>query len=383
MARVVVSSYLVRFPLGGYFSWVLHWLIGFQRLGHEVYYVEKSGWQDSCYHPWRDVASEDCTYGTATLNMALARYGLERNWCFLDGQGRYHGLSREQVAVLFRSADLYLDMGMHEWLEEATLANLRVVVDGEPAYTQMQWEEGLTEGKTLPAYDHYFTVGRNIGTDCTTAPTAGKHWRPIFDPINVDLIPFRPPRADAPFTTVMSWQAHEPIQYGGKTYGQKDVEFEKFFDLPGRIKAPLEIAVGGAGRDNVPARRLRQAGWRVRNSLTVSRTYELFMNYIQNSKGEFSVCKNVFVATNSGFFSERSAAYLASGRPVVMQDTGFSAHLPCGQGLFAVHTVDEAAAAIEEINRDNQRQSRWARELAFEYLDTAKVLGGLLADLGL
>jgi len=382
MARIVVSSYLVRFPLGGYFSWVLHWLIGFQRLGHEVYYVEKSGWPDSCYNPWENVSSEECAYGTATLNHALARYGLEGNWSFVDGQGRYHGLSREQVDALFRSADLYLDMGMHEWLEEATLAKLRVVVDGEPAYTQIQWAEGLAEGETLPDYDYYFTVGRNIGTAATTAPTAGKQWRPIFDPVNVALMPFRPVKAKAPFTTVMSWQAHDEIEFGGKTYGQKDVEFEKFFDLPGRTKVPLEIAVGGAGRDNVPTHRLRQAGWCVRSSLTVSRTYEVFMKYIQNSKGEFSVCKNVFVATNSGFFSERSAAYLACGRPVVMQETGFSAHLPCGQGLFAVRTVDEAAAAIEEINRDCQRQSQWARELAFAHLDTAKVLGGFLVELG-
>jgi hypothetical protein len=178
----------------------------------------------------------------------------------------------------------------------------------------------------------------------------------------------------------MSWQAHEPIEFAGTTYGQKDVEFVKFMDLPRRTLAPVEIAVAGK---HVPVEQLAGSGWRLRNAHAVTLSFDSWKNYIQASKGEFSVCKNVFVATNSGWFSDRSAVYLASGRPVVMQDTGFSTHLPCGRGLFAVHTVEEAAAAIDEINSDYEQHAKWARVIASEYLDTPKVLRRFLRELGL
>ena len=161
--------------------------------------------------------------------------------------------------------------------------------------------------------------------------------------------------------------------------GQKDIEFEKFLDLPSFVETPLEIAVSG----DVPQERVRRAGWRVRGSIGLTLSFESFVDYLRASHGEFSVCKHVFVATNSGFFSERSAAYLACGRPVVMQDTGFSAHLPCGRGLFAVRNVQEAATAIREIQGDYDRHSRWAREIASEHLEATRVLADFLEDTGI
>jgi hypothetical protein len=177
----------------------------------------------------------------------------------------------------------------------------------------------------------------------------------------------------------MSWQAHKPLHYQGTEYRQKDVEFEKFLHLPDFVEAPLEIAVSG----DVPRERVLEAGWRVRGSIGLTLSFESFVEYVRASRGEFSVCKNVFVATNSGFFSERSAAYLACGRPVVVQDTGFSAHLPCGRGLFAVRNVQEAATAIREIQGNYERHSRWAREVAREHLEATRVLAGFLKDIGI
>lgn len=380
MARIVLGCYVIRFPLGGYLSWVLQCLLGYQRLGHDVYFVEKSGWANACYDPVKDVMSDDCTYGIKTVDSLLKRFDLQGRWCFVDAVGRYHGLSRERIEAIFRSADLFIDMGSHgSWSAEAKETGLRVLIDGEPGATQIKMEKQSQAGAVMPDYDYYYTVGQNIGTGNTTAPTAGKEWHSVFYPVVLDLFQPRPAAPDAPFTTVMSWQAHKPIEYKGKTYHQKDVEFIKFLGLPGRTSAPLEIAVAGA---NLPRQRLMDAGWRIQDAHEVSMSLDSFWVYIENSRGEFSVCKNVFVATNSGWFGDRAAVYLASGRPVVMQETGFSAHLPCGEGLFAVHTVDQAAAAIDEINSSYERHSSAAREIAHEYLGGQRVLGRFLEELG-
>jgi len=378
MARIIVGSYVVRFPLGGYLSWVLQWLVGFEQMGHDVYFVEKSAWPNSCYDPSTDVMSDDCSYGIATVNSLLARFGLQDRWCFADAAKNYYGLSRERVEEIFKSADLFVDMGTHgAWLGEAKETGIRVLVDGDPGYTQMR---ALAEDEDLGEYDYYYSVGRNVGTELSTVPTLGKQWRPMFDPVVVGLFLYQHIDANAPFSTVMAWQSYKPVEFNGTTYGLKDVEFVKFMDLPSRTSVPLAIAVGG---DSVPTELLEGAGWRLVNPLKVTESFDAFREFIAASMGEFSVCKNFYVATNSGFFSERSAAYLASGRPVVMQDTGFSAHLPCGQGLFAVHTVDEAAAAINEIHADYERHSKWARDIAIEYLDTSKILSRFVGELGI
>jgi hypothetical protein len=381
MARIVVGSYVVQFPLGGYLSWVGQWLGGFQRLGHDVWFVEKSRGPRSCYDADRNLMTDDCAYGTGLLGEFLSLFGLERHWCYVDWAKSYHGAARTEIEEVFRSADLFVDMGTHgAWSEETVSAGLRVFVDGEPGYRQMKIENRMAAGKSFPEYDRYYTVGMNIGTPATTAPAAGRQWRHVFDPVVASLYDPVLPAPDAAFTTVMSWQAHSLIEFQGATYGQKDMEFAKFMDLPGRTKVPCELAVAGSG---TPVAQLEACGWRVRDSHRVTKTFDSWRDYIRNSRGEFSVAKNVFVATNSGFFSDRSAAYLASGRPVVMQETGFSAHLPCGSGLFAVRNVEEAAAAIAEIEGDYERHSRGAREVALEHLEASRVLRRFLEELGL
>lgn len=380
MARIVVGAFLIQFPLGGYLSWTLQWLVGLQRLGHDIYLAERSGWPNSCYDASKSVMTDDCSYGTGVVNDLLARFALQDRWCYVDVQGYYHGLSRDRVEAVFQSADLFIDLGTPgAWNEEAGGAALKVLIDGRPGRSQMRMELRAAADAVEPRYDYYYTVGRNIGTASSTAPTAGKQWRPIFYPVILDLAPASPVSPDAPFTTVMAW-AHEPFVFHGQTYGAKDIEFAKFIGLPKLTRVPLELAVSGP---DVPRQELTELGWLVRGSLEVSLTYDSFWEYVRNSRGEFGVCKNVYVVTNSGWFGDREAVYLACGRPVVMQETGFSQHLPCGEGLFAVRTVEEAAAAIDEIDRDYARHSARAREIAGEYLDAPKVLGRLLADLGI
>jgi hypothetical protein len=382
MARVIIGSYLVRLPIGGYMSWMLQWLLGFKRLGHEVYFVEKSGWSRSCLDPVTWTASDDCTQGLSRIQSFFSRFGLQDQWCFVDADGKYHGMSRNQIEAVFRTADVFIDhMRGCEWRTEASGAKVRVMVDGEPAYTQMQMEKNRKgDPGRMDEYDYFFTVGLNVGTHACMVPTAGRQWHPIVDPVVPDLFPVTVAGKTAAFTTVMSWQAHDPIEFEGIEYGQKDTEFPKFMDLPSQTKASLELAI--AGRD-VPVGDLEKKGWRLRNAPEVTISFDAWCDYIRRSRGEFSVAKNVFVATNSGFFSDRSAVYLACGRPVVMQETGFSDHLPCGRGLFAVRDVQEAASAIHEIEGNYEKHSKWARELACEYLSTDKVLTRLLSEIGL
>ena len=386
MARIVVNTYMVRYPLGGNLSWALQWVIGLERLGHDVYIVEKGDYPNACFDLPRGLMTDDCTYGVATVRALLTRFGLQDSWCYVDANGGYHGLSRQRVEALVSSADLFLDMGAHglgmegTWLHEAANAGLRVLVATEPGLTQMRMELKLADGEALPQYDVYYTTGLNVGTAASPAPTAGRHWRTIVDPVVVDLFACHPRPPRAAFSTVMNWQSMPPVVFDGVRYGQKDLELPKFIDLPRRTRVPLELAIAGK---NAPIEQLRAAGWRIRHALQVTASVDGYLAYIASSQGEFGVCKHACVATNTGWFSERSAAYLASGRPVVMQDTGFSRHLPCGRGLFAVRTVEEAAAAIDEIDADWERHARWGRDLAREYLDARTVLGNMLQELAL
>jgi hypothetical protein len=381
MARIILGSYMVRYPLGGMMSWVLQYLAGFGRLGHDVYFVEKSGYRNSCYDVDRDVMTDDCSYGAAVVSELLGRFGLGDRWCYVDADGRYHGLSRGRIQSVFDSAELFVDMGTHgAWLDEAGRTGLRVLIDGEPGFTQMKMENRLAAGEPLPEYDFYYTTGRSIGTDRSVAPTAGRGWRPIFHPVDVDVFRCVPAREDAPFTTVMNWQSYEPVRYRGDVYGHKDVEFAKFVDLPALTGEPLEIAVSGR---KVPARELTGAGWRIRDAHEVTRSFDAFAEYVRASKGEFSVCKSGYVRHRTAWFSDRGAAYLASGRPVIQQDTGFGAHLPCGLGLFAAGTPEEAAEAIGVVSGDYPRHAAAARQIAEDYLDARKVLADFLQDLGL
>jgi hypothetical protein len=381
MARIVVGGYMVRYPLGGALSWPLQWLVGFRQLGHDVHMVEKAVYQRSCFDPGRNVMTDDCAFGVAAVRRLFERFGLEDKFCFVDGDGVYHGRPRGAIEQVFADAELFLDLGTHgAWLPEAAASGLRVIVDGEPGFRQIKWQQALDAGEALPQYDFYYTNGLNIATGQAEVPQLGIEWRHVPNPIVLDLVVPHPRRSEeAAFTTVMNWRAHDPLEYRGLAYGQKDVEFAKFMELPRCVRAPMEIAVSG----RIPRETLATSGWRVRSAHDVTRTYDSYHDYIGRSRGEFSVCKHVFVATNSGWFSDRSAAYLGSGRPVVLEDTGFSGHLPCGRGLFAVRSPEEAAAAISEILAAEEPHCDWARELAAEYFGTDKVLTRFLNQIGL
>jgi hypothetical protein len=225
----------------------------------------------------------------------------------------------------------------------------------------------------------FFTLGEHVGTPDCHIPTCGFTWHPTRQPIALASWPVRA-TPDGPFTTVMSWKI-EPTAptIGGQVFGGKDVEFERFMDLPARTPETLEVALSGAA----PRARIAAAGWRLRDAQAVSGTMAAYRDYLLGSRGECSIAKNVYVATQSGWFSTRTAAYLACGKPAVVQDTGFPSHVPTGPGLHAFTTAEEAVAALAAIRGDYARACRHARETAEAHFAAERVCAKLLADAGL
>ncbi len=381
MATVLVCSFMVRHPVGGVLSNNLQLLTGFARLGHDVYLLEKAGYEDSCFDPEQRVSSDDCACGVRRVGRLLARHGLAHHWCYVAADGSYHGLSRQAVEEVIARADVFIDRGLHRaWDDETADVPVRVLLDPDPGFRQVQLARALTSGAPPVRYDACYTYGHNIGTDRSAAPTAGVTWRHVFHPVDVALYPHTYPSAGAPCTTITNWKPLEPVAFAGRTYGMKDRQLARFEDLPGRVSAPLEIAVEGTG---VPVARLQSHGWHVVAALDVASSYADYHDYIRGSLAEFSVVKDVYAGLNVGWFSDRSAAYLAHGRPVIVQDNGLGGHVPTGEGLFEVEDVDEAAAAVEQVVRDPERHSRAARRLAEEHFDTGPVLGRFLDEIGI
>ena len=373
MARIVFGSYMVRYPLGGMLSWALQYVVGLHRLGHDVVFVERADYPEACFDPVAGTMTDDPSRGVAVVAGLLSRFGMPNRMCFVDVHGTHHGLSEDEVRAAFASADVFVDMGTHgTWNEAATTARRRVLVDGEPGFTQLKREAALRRGDAVATYDGYWTSGVNVGTARSPAPTAGVEWRPLPHPVVLDLFAPSAPPAGGCISTVMNWQSYEPFELDGHVYGHKDVSFEGFADLPSRVDAPLELAVAGP---RVPVDRLTSLGWIVRDGHEVTATVDSFWSYVAASRAEFSICKEAYAALRTGWFSDRGGAYLASGRPVVQQDTGFGDVLPCGEGLFAVNDVDEAAAALDAVLTAPGRHARAAREIAEVYLDADKVLG--------
>jgi hypothetical protein len=374
----IFAGYLARYPLGGHLLSQYHFLAGLAKLGYEVVFVEHYGWSDACYDPRTNTMSDDPTYGLNQILPFFQRIG-GRRWCYVDAAGKWHGLQRDEVRNLCREAAALVSVSSTTWLDEFRECNTRIFVDIDPGFTQFKMSP--TPNTSCPGYaspydfNFQFTCGERIGQPDCPIPTHGLRWHPIRQPLALNLIQPRFTPQARRFTTVMSWTAYGSVEYQGVTYGQKNLEMLKFLDLPRRAGEAFEIALGGVG---APAQQLRDAGWIITEALAATLSVDTYLEYIGNSRGEFSVAKNGYVKTRCGWFSDRTVAYLASGKPVIVQDTGFSEVLPCGEGLFAFRTGDDVVAAMEEIGKDYERHCRAARRIAEEYFDAHKVLTAML-----
>jgi len=284
-------------------------------------------------------------------------------------------MSRKCLAQLCREADVYINLGNVNSIPEAAECRRRVLVDGDPVFTQIG---AHGTGEAPSEYHVRFTYGENVHQPGCEMPTAGCNWLPTRQPVVLDAWKVEPGDTCAPFTTVTNWSPLRACRHEGRVYGNKDGEFEPFFTLPRDSGEQMEIAIGGEyDRDVVPGR-FTAGGWHMADALTISRDPWTYQRYLRASRAEFSVAKHGYVSTRCGWFSDRSATYLASGRPVVIQDTGFSEWLPTGEGVLAFTTREEAVAGLHEVNARYDMHCRAARALAEEYFDARHVLSSLL-----
>jgi hypothetical protein len=376
--RVIVLGYIVRCPLGGMAWHHLQYVLGLHQLGHDVWFVEDSDdvpW--SCYDPTRDVTDAEPAYGLAFAKSAFDRVGLGDRWAYYDAHtSRWLGPAAGRILGECRSADLVLNVSganpLRPWLMTPPV---RVYIDTDPAFTQIRNLTDPARQERTARHTVFFSFGEGIAAGTSSVPDDGVRWQPTRQPVVLDAWTVRPGPPGGRFTTVMQWDSYPSRELGGRRFGMKSASFAEYLDLPRRVGPILELAVGGA---TAPRRELREHGWHVRPWLPPSRDPWTYQRYIRRSKGEFSVAKHAYVTSRSGWFSERSANYLASGRPVVVQDTGFSDVLPTGTGLLAFTSPDEAVAAIEAANARYEGHCRAARELAMEHFAAGKVLNTLL-----
>jgi hypothetical protein len=378
MANLIVLVDLAgpaTFRRGGHCMFMLQWLHAFERLGHQVFFLEFLS-PDST-----DVGPSVIQYFHDTV----------RDWWHLDQSAlilqqptrSLCGLEIEAIRRIAAEADAVITLAAHYRREPyPMLENVRprILIEQDPGYTHLWAAEGHPTA-IYGVHDLYYTVGANIGSPRCALPTLGINWQPIWNPVILD---WWQPRGDPErnrFTTVADWRSYGYLVYEGRILGPKAEEFRKFIQLPKLAGETLEIALNIDPED--PDRRcLREHGWEIENPEVTSRP-AFYRQYVSGSAGEFSCTKGGYAGTRCGWFSDRSACYLAAGRPVILQATGFEDLLPTGEGLFAVSTVEEAAEAIKAVRKEYARHSAAAREIARAHLDSDKLVMRLLTEAGI
>ncbi len=384
--RLVVLGMMGRCPFGGQTWLYLNWLRGFHRLGHEVWYVEDdSVWP---YDPERNAVTDDCAYALGHVAEGMARIGLPDRWAFrLAGRDdACWGLPARELDDLYRTCDALLNVvGATDLREPHLAAPLRVYLECDPVTAELRLANGDAHTRAAFANHHVFvTYGENYGAPDCGVPLNGITYGKTRQPVDLELWPPVYTPAAPCFTTIGNYrQAGNDVEYRGELYRwSKHHEWEKFIDLPRRTAQAFEVAMmveEPADRNTLAAH-----GWRLVSPFRMSLdVFGRYPEYFRRSRAEFTVAKDQNVRLRSGWFSERDVYYLASGKPVVAQDTGFTARLPTGEGLFGFTTMEEILAAIDAINGDYERHCKAARALAEDHFEAAGVAARLLAAIGL
>ncbi|CAM8638669.1 hypothetical protein MCEMIH22_00944 [Candidatus Methylacidiphilaceae bacterium] len=378
--RIIITGLVGQYPFGGVIWDYLQYLLGFRSLGHQVLYLEDSGaWP---YDPVAGTITDDCSFALQSLRRIFTDFDMAESWVYRNGaDGKFHGAGEKVAREWLRHGDLLVNVSSAGWLRDYDLrVGHRMFIDGDPMFCQI----GLLDGSNplyagrLRDHDSHFTFGLSVGQPDCPVPVDGITWRPTVQPVAIDQWPVTPVSADAPWTTVMNWASYKPKVWEGRTYGQKNLEFNRFRDLPSKTNIPLRLAMGLGVDGQRPAQELRQIGWDLVEPQEVVPDHRAYRSFLTNSRGEWSVAKHGYVKGRTGWFSCRTACYLAAGRPAVVQETGWSHHLPSDRGVLPFTTVEEAAEGLGKVTRNYSEHSKAAREIALEFFDAKKVCQGLL-----
>lgn len=386
--RIVVLGMMGRCPFGGQTWLYLNWLLGLNGLGHEVWYVEDDTvWP---YDPEVNAVTSNCSYAVRHISDCMRRIGLADKWAYrlVGRESHVSGLSENELKNLYRSCDVLLNVcGATDLRDEQMAAPYRIYVQTDPVTAELRLAEGDEHTRiAFDSHDLIVTYGENYGLPDCRVPLNGfdDKYRKTRQPIDTNLWPMVFDSEAKYFTTIGNWrQDGSDVTYDGDVlHWSKHHEWLKFIDLPRHTKQAFEVALNVDGTDD--RERLIDNGWKLISPLPMS--YDVFGAYpafIQGSRGEWTVAKDQNVRLRSGWFSERDVCYLASGKPVIAQDTGFGNHLPTGEGLFAFSTMDECLAAVDAVNTNYRLHCDAAREIAEEFFEARKVAARLLADIGL
>ena len=379
---LTVAGALAQKPHAGGHTWaLLQYVLGFRQLGWNVLFLDQIDARmctDAAGQPCPPEDSIQARY----FHDVMTRFDLQDACALVVDGGQFLGLSRPRVLERLSASPFLLNIMGYLQIDDLLAAvPARVFLDIDPGFGQMWKALGLHD--PFRGHDAHVTIGLRIGEPDCPIPTGGISWITTPQPIALDYWPVTPRVTDGPFTSVASWRgANGPVTFEGRTYGLRVHEFRKFAALPALTGRPFAVALDIHADDARDRDLLIANGWRLDDPRQVAGDPDAYQAYIQGSAAEFLTAKNMYVQTNSGWISDRSLCYLASGRPVLAQDTGFGAIYPTDAGLLRYRTLDDACAGVEAICAGYDRQARAARMVATEIFDATRVLGRLLAALG-
>ena len=379
--RIVVLGYIVRGPLGGMIWHHLQYVLCLKQMGHKVLFLEDSDNFESCYNPETFETTANPDFGLRYIEEVFNAFDLKDQWAYYDNfTNTWYGSGKSIVLQFCKDADLVINISavnpVREWWANIPI---RVMIDTDPCFTQIKNLQSPEDFAAAKIHTHFFSFGENFGRDDCRIPLDGFPWKSTRQPVFLPAWDITKAEPERSWTTVMQWDSYSEKEFGGHCYGMKSASFREYFHLPSMLtNETFELALGNK---TAPAEELVNAGWKLVPPQIPTKTAQSFQKYIQESKGEWSIAKHGYVTSNSGWFSERSAGYLASGRPVVLQDTGFSRVIETGRGLFSFNNLEEAVESINKVNENYLKHCGYAREVVEGYFNGSLVLDSLIKQL--
>ena len=391
--RIIVGGYIGLYPTGGATWDYIQYPLGLKNLGHDVYYIEDTG-QYPIFQ--KNEAWNDASSSIEYLKGVMDRFDMKDKWAYRDvATGKSFGMSEEKILQICQFADVFINISYSTFpRDEYMRIPNRFLIDSDPMFTQMQYllqensgsgiSQSWTTRQMVESHTHLFSFGENIGAVDCKIPTLNYDWISTRQPVVMDLWKNALETTTFGFTSIMNWSGRKKICFEDQEWGQKDVEFEKFKEMPSlanHIDFEVVINMPLNKESSFNLSEYETLGWKVLDPHVVVPNALEYRNFIFESIAEFGVAKETYVKSNSGWFSCRSACYLAAGKPVITQETQWSKYIPSGNGLFAFTDMDSAMEAIREVSSDLTRQSMKAREIAHEYFDSDNVLTKMLKHL--